>query len=351
MKKLIYNLVRFLLKVLLHLYFGKIKINGLENIPKNKPVLLLSNHQNSFLDTILIGTACGRSPFFLTMAAVFKTKLLKTIFTFFRMIPVYRIRDGINSLKKNDKTFDKAVALLAKNESIVIFPEANHNLKRRVRPLSKGFTRILFMTLEKFPDLDIHLVPVGVNYVNPAKFPDKAAIFYGKPIRVQEIYNPNDLIKSKDAMVSIVSERLKLLTTHIESEKDYNQIIEKLDALGVNYLEPEAVNKSLLLLQNVTKIPTSKKGKNRFQKLLSIIFWLLNFPVLLLWQKVFKPKIKEIEFLSTMRFAFSVAIYPFYYLLLFIFGLFSSDVLTGLSIAGIIFFLNILFTKLILKNR
>lgn len=345
MKIIIYKIVRSTVKVLLHLYFGKIVINGLKNVAKNKPVLFLSNHQNSFLDTILIGTACGRSPFFLTMAAVFKTKLLKTIFTFFRMIPIYRIRDGINSLKKNDKTFDKAVALLAKNESIVIFPEANHNLKRRVRPLSKGFTRILFMTLEKFPDLDIHLVPVGVNYVNADKFPDKAAIFYGKPIRVQEIYNPNDLIKSKDAMVAIVSERLKLLTTHIESEKDYDQILEKLEVFGVNYLQPEEVNKSLHMLHHLTKIPSVKSKENSFQKLLSIIFWLLNFPVLLLWKNIFKPKIKEIEFLSTMRFAFSVAVYPLYYVLLFVLGVLFWNVFVAISIVAMVFIFNIIFTK------
>ena len=91
------------------------------------------------------------------------------------MIPIYRIRDGRESLKNNQAVFDLCSDLLQQKEAILMFPEANHNLKRRVRPLSKGFTRILFNTLLQAPETDIQIVPVGINYKDAVRFPDQVA--------------------------------------------------------------------------------------------------------------------------------------------------------------------------------
>ena len=64
-------------------YFKRIDVFGFENIPKDKPVLFLGNHQNALLDPLLIAIKCGRFSFFLTRAGVFKkplvSKLLKSL--------------------------------------------------------------------------------------------------------------------------------------------------------------------------------------------------------------------------------------------------------------------------------
>ena len=60
------------------------------------------------------------------------------------MLPVYRIRDGWGNLNKNTAIFSKSALLLSEDEAVVVFPEGNHNLRRTVSPLSKGFTRVVF---------------------------------------------------------------------------------------------------------------------------------------------------------------------------------------------------------------
>lgn len=346
MKDLIYKIVRGSLKGLLHLYFGKIIVKGQENVTKNKAVLYLSNHQNAFLDTILIGTDCGRNPFFLTRASVFKNRILKSIFIYFKMIPIYRIRDGISLLKNNEETFRACSQLLIAKEALVIFPEGNHHLKRRVRPLSKGFTRILFAALEQQSCLDIYLVPVGVNYRSATKFPDRAAIYYGKPIRMQEFYRPENLQETKNIVIKKVSDALKTLTTHIENDEEYDLIISKLVAFDTDFLHPEKANTSLMNLAKITKIPEIKITKNLFNTLSEIIFFTLNLPVVLLWRQQFKPKIKEQEFISTFRFAFSAAIFPIYYLVLFVLFSFLWNMTLALLLIAIIFSFNLVYTKL-----
>ena len=332
------------MKTNLRLYYGKIKIAGLENVPKDKPVLFLPNHQSALLDVLLIATDCNRKPWFLTRSDVFKSKILISIFNFFQMIPIYRIRDGRESLKNNQAVFDRCSELLIAKEALLMFPEANHNLKRRVRPLSKGFTRILFNTLDKAPDTDIMIVPVGINYRSAENFPDKVALYFDTPIAVKEMYQPEDEKGSVDKIKEAVSNRLKNLTTHIEDEETYDETIQKLDAQRVDYLNPKAVN---TLLQNLpAEDKRIKKTRNILGGIGKTLFTLLNLPMLLLWRTFGKPKVWEPEFMGTLRFAFSLLTYPLYYILVFaVLAFVWTPIIGGIAIFGLFTF-NWLFARL-----
>lgn len=344
MKNLIYSIVKIWMKTNLHLYYGKIKVSGLENVPKDKPVLFLPNHQSALLDVLLIAVDCNRKPWFLTRSDVFKSKTLISIFNFFQMIPIYRIRDGRASLKNNQAVFDRCSELLVNHQAILMFPEANHNLKRRVRPLSKGFTRILFNTLNAAPNTDIHLVPVGINYRDAVRFPDKVALYFDTPIAVKGMYDPKRERESIDRIKGAVSSRLKKLTTHIEDEHSYEATVNRLDAIGVDYLNPVAVNETL---ENIvmTEVVTNKKSAF-LSDLVKAMFRLLNFPMVLLWRTFGKPKVWEPEFMGTLRFAFALLAYPIYYALLFTIVALIWNPLMGFGVAVGLFVFNWFFVRI-----
>ncbi|MEQ9581910.1 MAG: lysophospholipid acyltransferase family protein, partial [Arenibacter sp.] len=304
------------IRLALTFYFSKIKIEGSHNVPFGKPILFLANHQNALLDALLIATHCKRKPYFLTRSDVFKTDLLKVFFEFLQMIPVYRIRDGKNSLAGNTAIFERCAQLLQREEAILIFPEGNHSLKRRVRPLSKGFTRILFLALENNPSMEIGIVPIGVNYAHAAKFPDKAALYYGKEIRVQDFFDKEDMSGSASRLKEEVYHHLKKLTTHIEEGSSYEEKVHTLDRANVDYLDPVGVNRILEkgAIQNITTSGNEKIGLKKY--IFIGVFFILNFPMMIIWSKFIKPKVSEPEFLSTTRFMFALLFYPFFYLLL-----------------------------------
>ncbi len=179
MKKIWLHSVRAYIKLGLFFYFKKIKVVNANNIPKNKPVLFLSNHQNALLDALLIAVKCERFSYFLTRASVFKKPIISKLLKSLCMLPVYRIRDGWSTITNNHSIFNSCTSLLHQNEAVVIFPEGNHSLNRTVRPLSKGFTRIVFETLEKYPDKDLQLIPVGLNFMNAEYFPDSESMYFG----------------------------------------------------------------------------------------------------------------------------------------------------------------------------
>lgn len=337
-------MVKIWMKTNLHLYYGKIKVSGLENVPKDKPVLFLPNHQSALLDVLLIAVDCNRKPWFLTRSDVFKSKTLISIFNFFQMIPIYRIRDGRESLKNNQAVFDRCSELLVHKQAILMFPEANHNLKRRVRPLSKGFTRILFNTLNAAPNTDIHLVPVGINYRDAVRFPDKVALYFDTPIAVKDMYNPMKERESIDRIKDAVSSRLKKLTSHIEDENSYEETVNRLDVIGVDYLNPVQVNEAIAK-GAMTEVVTNRQSAF-LSELGQSLFWLLNFPIVLLWRTFVKPKVWEPEFMGTLRFAFALLTYPIYYAILFTIVALSWNPLIGLVVALALFVFNWFFVRM-----
>lgn len=288
-------------------------MHGVENVPKDKPLLFLANHQNALLDALLIAVKCGRFSYFLTRAAVFKKSFVSKILNSLQMLPVYRVRDGWSTISKNNAIFESCTHLLNNNEAVVIFPEGSHNLVRRVRPLSKGFTRVVFDTLEKYPDLDIQIVPIGLNFTKAISCPDSTAIFFGAPFSAKDYVSDHrneGVIRLKGKVHSDISQ----LTTHI-LEQDYLPTLNKLEEMQVDFLNPSEVNQCI---KTNFKDCTSKQynGLNWLRSVLKMLLIVNLIVPYLVWKFIVKPKVKEPEFISTFRFAIVLTLVPFYILLI-----------------------------------
>ncbi|WP_058103560.1 lysophospholipid acyltransferase family protein [Maribacter dokdonensis] len=345
MSGFIYSMVKSVIKTGLYGYHKKIVVYGLEHIPKDKPVMFLPNHQSALIDVLLIATDCNRKPYFLTRSDVFKGKLLKGIFSYFQMLPIYRMRDGRDTLSNNDAIFNSCADILSRGEALLLFPEANHNLQRRVRPLSKGFTRILIRTFELYPDVDIMLIPVGLNYKHADQFPDQVAINYGKAISAKSMYVANDLNMTSRNLKNAVSLQLKQLTTHIPIEQDYDTMVNLLNTENVDFLNPTEVNNKIRHytneVSNSSDLTNTAKGKS----VLRSVFNVLNFPMIIMWHKWLMPKVPEKEFMGTFRFAFILLVYPLYLLLLFVGLSMVLSIKVALTALVVLVLLNLWFVK------
>jgi len=282
-------------------------------MPNDKPILFLSNHQNALLDALLIATTSGRFSFFLTRASVFKKSIVSKLLNSIRMLPVYRVRDGWGKITNNSPIFETCTDLLKNGESVALFPEGSHNLNRTVRTLSKGFTRIVFDSLEKFPDLDLQLIPIGVNFQDARAFGDSCTIYYGNAIPaihyVSEDRN-QAVIKLKEDIRNKISE----LTTHIESDT-YDETLNKLNSLHVDFLEPKKVN--ACIASNFSECDFKKK--KRLTGLKSVLKGLLILNLIVpyaIWKLLIVPKIDEVEFIGTFRFAIAITLVPIWVLVI-----------------------------------
>lgn len=214
----------------LNAFYRRLRIYGKNNIPKDSGVLLAPNHQNAFMDAITIACKFNSQISFLIRADVFKTKTAATLLQSLRMMPIYRQRDGVENLEKNEAIFDTCYQMLNANKQIIVFPEGNHNNKRFIRPLKKGVSRIAFGALEKYDfKIPVKIVPIGVNYSNYTDVGADCIINVGEPIDVSdyaELFKENQA-KALLALKDELAKRMKALVIHI-SEKDLYDMLEEL---------------------------------------------------------------------------------------------------------------------------
>ena len=344
MRSVLYAGIKKITQFAFFLYYKKVLLIGTKRIPRDRPLLFLPNHQNALLDPLVLAAYSKSKPYFLTRSDVFANGIVRAFFNLLRMMPIYRLRDGRANIHKNEAIFAGCVELLQNNESLVLFPEGNHNIQRRVRPLSKGFTRILFLALDKYPNLDIALIPVGVNYMNASGFPDAAAFYFGTPLSIQD-YPLEDRARTIELLKTEIYAQLKTLTTHIEDLDRYDEILGELDRTGASYLEPHTVNQ-LLEKWDQRELPARSKRTAFWKKAWDFLFLLLNLPMIAIWRLGPKRLVPEIEFRTTFRFLYAVVVYPLSYVLSFL--LLKSSLgwqLTFLIIAAHAFH-NFLYVKL-----
>lgn len=343
MKRIWYNIVKIYIRTGLFFFFKKIIVNDENNIPKKGAVLLVSNHKNALLDPLLIATTTERNIHFLTRASAFKIRLVRWLLSTVNMLPIYRMRDGKKTLAKNEEVFNQCYDILNNKKCLLIFPEGTHDVKRWVRPLSKGFVRITFGALEKYPTLDLHIVPIGLNFTKATDFAESVSIYYGRPILANPFYDKNDLNASTLELKNVIRDKMKELTTHIEVE-NYDETINKLG--NADFLNPIKINESQKDLSTVTLDNTDTKEPSTLWKFLKIIVAVNSILPILIY-KMIEPNIKEIEFISTTKFSIGITAFPLFY---FLQGLVVGNFF-GMQFAFIYILSSIAFVLLLSKTK
>ena len=308
-KHLLYKIVRGYIKLGLHLFYKKITVQGLENIPKKATVLFVANHQNAMMDPLVIAVNNPRILYFLARASAFKNKIAGKLLNKINAIAIYRVRDGVDSKKLNEGVFKHCNKLLNNNKSILIFPEGSHNIVRKLRSLRAGFVRIAFDYLEKNMDKEFYIIPVGLNYNNTINYAKEVKIIYGKPILVSQFYDKDQINKSRANLIDTVHAKIKELIVHIEDDDNYDRILNNISE--AEFLTPKITNPKITNGKFKKENPSVKKEnpKNIFYYLL-----LLNSIIPFLLWKWLKPKIQAIEFVSTAKFSLGLTIFPLTYL-------------------------------------
>ena len=302
-QKLFNNLLNRWVKIALWFYFSKIEVKGKWKPYKNSPIVIVSNHQNALLDPLLIATYIDLKPHFLSRASVFKNPIIARILTFIRMVPVYRIRDGFGSIQGNKSSFSFCESVLQKQGKILLFPEGNHSLKRQVRPLSKGFTRIVAGALMQDPEMDLKILPIGLNFQAHQKSGTKVLLEVGEPIAAKEYMG------QEKALVRKVQKELQKLTLHLPEDNYENALIKLL-----------RTDTDLTTSRTDSESTTSKpvgRQKKAHPKWKNRLFKAMHLPLWLVWAWI-KPKIKDTVFYGTIKFCLGLVATPIYYLLVFI---------------------------------
>ena len=224
-----YAILRHYVDAVLKLSYKRIRYTGLENIPTDGAVIYAPNHANALMDALIILAMDPKPKVFVARADIFRNRTLAKIFKFLKIMPIMRMRDGINEVKKNNDTIVKAVDVLKDKIPFCIFPEGQHLAKHSAQPLSKGIFRIAFQAMELMGDTPLYIVPVGLQYGNFFRFRSTVRVEAGKPINVGEFLKANEHLTPQEQMNVLkedLSGRIKSLITYIPDDENYNATYE-----------------------------------------------------------------------------------------------------------------------------
>ena len=221
-------------------FYGKVEVTGLENIPRNEPVLLAPNHQNALMDALILLFSAPQDVVFLARADIFNNRVLAFFLNSMKMLPVFRQRDGASELGKNVDIFNISVDVLHNRHYLCVMPEGNHGSQRRLRTIVKGIFRIGIEAQEEYGNKPfVKIVPVGFDVGHYIKQNQNLLIQYGKPIELSEYweqYQENNA-RGINAMKAKLREEMLPLMINIQSDEFYETIMELKAIFNVNMRE------------------------------------------------------------------------------------------------------------------
>lgn len=206
-------------------YFGDVMLENEELIPVGKPFILVANHPSSLLDPIVCGGFINAPIHFLGRADLFKKKPVAKFLRSAHMWPIYRSIDGKDSIIKNEQVFKECYASLKDGNPILLYGEGftDEHFIRRVKKIKKGAARIAVGAEEQYNfDLDMKIVPVGVNYTNPEKLGGDLLIKFAEPISIKDYeasYRENE-VKTFVHITNELEKRIKEQIIHVEDIED-----------------------------------------------------------------------------------------------------------------------------------
>ena len=131
-------LMRFLVWILIHTIY-RVRVSGLENIPDEGPVIIVSNHV-SFVDPLILGGMIRRPVRFVMYYRIYEIPVLKFIFRTGKAIP-------IAGRSENEAVLEAAYArmheVLETGDVLGIFPEGGLTADGEIQPFKPGIERAL----------------------------------------------------------------------------------------------------------------------------------------------------------------------------------------------------------------
>lgn len=130
--------------------------------------IYVSNHPNSFMDPIMIGSMNRPIVHFMTRSDVFVWWLKPTLWAA-HMLPIYRQQDGTDTKGKNTDVFKKVNQSLKMGRNILIFGEGftDDTPIRGLKPVKKGPVRMGFGALDAINwSKKIYISGIGISYTD-----------------------------------------------------------------------------------------------------------------------------------------------------------------------------------------
>ena len=195
-KKILKGIIKWIVRGALFIWFKIFygaRIEGLENVPKEGPVIFCGNHR-SYLDPPLMVVTAKRDMKFLAKEELYKNKFLAFLGWAFEAIPVKRDEKDVAAIKESLK-------VLKRGDCIALFPEGTRNGLKKGEKVKDG---VAFFAVRS----GAKVVPCGIK--GGTKENRRITITYGKPLDYSKFKGEKDKEKLDEITNEIMNNIIQL---------------------------------------------------------------------------------------------------------------------------------------------
>lgn len=190
------------------------KVEGIENIPKDKPFIVAANHSSyydSFLLPIIILPKLNKKMHAIVDSYYWKNFITRAFLDLWECVPVF-VNKEENSKEKNKQALEKALTYLSNGDILMIFPEGERSKNGKLQKAYPGIAKLALKSkVGVLPCgiIDAHKVlPVGRSL---PRF-KRCEVKIGKLIHLERYYNrKTDKRTLEEVTRSIMKEIAKLI--------------------------------------------------------------------------------------------------------------------------------------------
>jgi 1-acyl-sn-glycerol-3-phosphate acyltransferase len=178
-----------------HFYLGLTR-DGLENLPRKGPVIVVSNH-TSYADAIILGSASPRPIHFIVLRWMYDLLLIRWFYWGMGTIPV-------RAEGQDSKGIKRALRLLSTGRVLGVFPEGSRSVDGQLAEPRLGAAMIAAMSGAVVVPVHIdgarESLPVGGVFPKPARI----HVRFGPPLR----FDRERLGSGREGLSTFASEML-----------------------------------------------------------------------------------------------------------------------------------------------
>jgi 1-acyl-sn-glycerol-3-phosphate acyltransferase len=227
-----YRWIVGLIRALTWIFFKRVEVVGLDNLPAKGGGILISWHPNGMVDPLLILARFPRAVRFGARHGLFRWPLLGWAMRALGTVPVYRAADverrpGADRKLANTRSIDALAQAVADGSFSALFPEGlSHDAPHPVE-LKLGAARLYYRARQLArPDAPLPvIIPVGLHYDAKSIFGSRVLLAFHPPLEL-----PQELDQTPPADEPAAAARARSVELTAEFERELNEVAHATDS-------------------------------------------------------------------------------------------------------------------------
>jgi len=254
-------------RFLIGLFFRRVEVSGIENVPHTGGGILIAWHPNGLLDPALIISCFPRTVVFGARHGLFQWPVVGRLMKALGTVPIYRasdMKDASDDARRaaNRKSLDSLAHAVCVGGFAALFPEGVSHDDPFLQELKTGAARLYYRARQLCAEHGAPpvIIPVGLHYDNKTTFRSNALVEFHPPIRVplellESIDEDDDeTLRERSAELTNVLEPVLKEVTHATETWELNQMMNRVRSLmraerakraGVSLKAPDMAERAL----------------------------------------------------------------------------------------------------------